>query len=139
MLVTRGVLCQDKPVLEGGDLALKVRDDLTGLFQVLLSDRALFLALSELILQPENDVFGFAFLNLSLILTIFALVGLFEFIAEVLNFRSLVYDGQLEISTLTLELFNSSVTLSNLLFLLTNYLDHKVLLAVIVLLVRPAR
>lgn len=66
-------------------------------------------------------------------------MGLFEFIAEVLNFRSLVYDGQLEISTLTLELFNSSVTLSNLLFLLTNYLDHKVLLAVIVLLVRPAR
>ena len=72
-------------------------------------------------------------------MTVFALVGLFEFIAEVLNFRSLVYDGQLEIGTLTLELFNSSVALSNLLFLLTNYLHHKVLLAVIVLLVRPAR
>lgn len=44
VLVARGVLRQDKPVLEGSDLALKVRDDLSGLFQVLLSDRALLLA-----------------------------------------------------------------------------------------------
>ena len=64
-------------MLESGDLALKVRDDLTGLLQVLLSDRPLFLALSQLVLEPENDVFGFSLLNLSMILTVLALLGLF--------------------------------------------------------------
>ena len=64
-------------MLESGDLALKVRDALTGLLQVLLSDRPLFLALSQLVLEPENDVFGFSLLNLSMILTVLALLGLF--------------------------------------------------------------
>ena len=64
-------------MLESGDLALKVRDDLAGLLQVLLGDRPLFLALSQLVLQPENDVFGFSLLNLSMILTVLALLGLF--------------------------------------------------------------
>ena len=139
VLVACGVLCQDKPVLEGGNLALEVGDDLTGLFQVLLSDRALFLAQPKLFLQPSLDVFGFTLLNLSLILSVLALLGLFEFVAEGLNFGSLVYDGQLEISTLTLKLFNCSIALRNLLLLLTNYLNHKVLLAVIVLLLCTTR
>lgn len=64
-------------MLESGDLALKVRDDLAGLLQVLLGDRPLFLALSQLVLEPENDVFGFSLLNLSMILTVLALLGLF--------------------------------------------------------------
>ena len=119
-------------MLQRSYLAFKVLNHLNHLSVLLLTGLTFFMTRPDFILKPLNQILHFPLLKFDLtgagFFRLVSKMALLELIAEILNFRALIDNSQLEVRAFTLQLLNQCVALRNFLFLLSHDLYHEVFL-----------